>query len=563
MKFILIILIIFLSCKKPDPLEVFNNLLLQNKRIEYYFSNPYDSINNDKVKKEILDVILNAKENLYIFCYELQEEDIVHAIYEQYKKGIKIKIIGSKDQTYDLLNHYKIPFEIRQDTKLQHIKMILSDYTTLFAGTGNFTKSDIYYNSNLFFKIPLPKEMGNLIIKKFYYLDYPYPIIIYSDFYKIKILQSPENGKEIQSIINNSILNAKQNISFYLYSFYDPTIMNSLVYKNENSWMISGIVDKTTLDNNPLLKEVINYINIYKENFDFQFQDNYAVNRGGKLHHKTFLIDDFLLTGSYNISINARDNNAEIFFWIEDPLNISMIKKKYRELYQYASITVPKQKTMIINDSYIDDTFCQETAGNNFYLQGKNAFLFVEYIKSASCPNRSSYSSGIVSSSSDGFFYIIGDSLKDFNSKKLHRKNPNFLGCNDVFCDPCEINDCNFIKLFNINFNTRFFILKEDLSLENPFYLWDGTKFLKIKIDSKQFIDDKYYYFFRVLNLNDTPYTNTVSSGILFYTSENQILFSCFYKTELRNNLKTFLNLMEWYNEKYLYLLNQCTKITL
>jgi hypothetical protein len=145
----------------------------------------------------------------------------------------------------------------------------------------------------------------------------------------------------------------------------------------------------------------------------------------------------------------------------------------------------------------------------------------------------------------------------------LHRKNPNFFGCNDVFCDLCEINDCNFIKLFNINFNTRFFILKEDLSLENPFYLWDGTKFLKIKIDSKQFIDDKYYYFFRVLNLNDTPYTNTVSSGILFYTSENQILFSCFYKTELRNNLKTFLNLMEWYNEKYLYLLNQCTKITL
>jgi len=563
MKFILIILIIFLSCKKSDPLDVLNNILMQNNQIEYYFSNPYDSINNEKIKKVILDIILNAKENLYIFCYELQEEDIVHAIYDQYNKGIKIKIIGSKDQNYALLKHFKIPFEIRQDTDLQHIKMILSDYTTLFAGTGNFTKSDIYYNSNLFFKIPLQKEMGELIVKKFYYLDYPYPITIHSEFYKIKILQSPENGKEIQSIINNSILNAKQNISFYLYSFYDPTIMNSLVYKNENSWMVSGIVDKTTLNNNPLLEKLSQHILMYKENFDFQFQDLYAINRGGKLHHKTFLIDDVLLTGSYNMSMNARDNNAEIFFWIEDPFNISIIQKKYREIYRYASIIPQKQKKLILDDSYIDNTFCQQSKGNNFYLQGKNAFLFVEYIKGASCSNRSSYSSGIVSNPSDGFIYIIGNSLKEFSSQKLHITNPNFFRCNHVLCDPCEINDCNFIKLFNFNLNTKLFVLKEDLSLDKPFYLWDGKQFLKIIIDSKQFIDNKYYYFFRIFQLNDTPYTNTVSSGILFYASEKQILFSCFYNTELRNNLKTFLNLMEWYNEKYLYLLNQCTKITL
>lgn len=564
-KILLIFFLIFIACKKKN-----SDLLLQNliygETIQYFFSHPYDSINNEKIKQEIIQIIKNTKYNLYIFCYGLDEEDIIFAIKEIYDKGVYVKIVGSSDQNYDLLIHNHIPYELKQNSGLQHIKMILSDHTLLFAGTGNFTKSDIFYNSNLYFKIKIPEEKGKLIIKKFYYLDYINPITINHSLYKIKILQSPENGKEIQSIINNTILNAQKNISFYIYSFYDPTIMNSLYFKSLKGIPLYGIIDKSNINENNdnlflLLNNQLNNLNLYKDNFEFYYVDSYGINRGGKLHHKSLIIDDKLLTGSYNFSLSARDNNSEIFFFIEDPINISYIKYKYHSLFGFSSlIHSSKQSISNINDSYINTKFCQLTEGNNIYFQGKNAFFFMEYITKNNCANRNSYSSGIVNNPTDGFFYSKGFSIKNLSVLKEFNNNDIVFHCESL-CDPCEYYNCEFFTINNINLNSNYFVLNNDLPIYIKYYLWNGKEILKLTINSKIEIDHKYYYFFTIYDFNNEIYTSSISDGILFILYNENLLMSCFYTNEIRNNLRIFLNLLEWYNEKFLYLYQQCLKI--
>ncbi|GIX42064.1 MAG: hypothetical protein KatS3mg129_1797 [Leptospiraceae bacterium] len=570
MKYLLLILLLILSCKKDNNPDYLLRTLLEENSINYYLSNPYDYFNNENIKKEIIKIIRNTKEILYIFCYGLDEKDIILAIKEIYDKGIPVKIIGSKDQNYELLKQYNIPYELKQNSSIQHIKMILSDYKILFSGTGNFTTSGIFYNSNLFFKLNIPEEKGKLIIKKFYELNYQSPIVIVNNFYKIKILQSPENGKEIQSIINNSILNAKESISFYIFSFYDPTIMNSLLFKRLNGFTINGILDKNTINkNNTLLLKFINrnqFQNLffYKDNYNFSYIDPYDINHGGKFHHKTILIDNYILTGSYNYSINARDYNSEIFFWIYDPINIFSIKKKYQYLYHNSSLIIPENENLeLINDAYINIQLCQLSDGDNVYFQGKNAFFFMDYIQYKDCPERNSYSSGIISNKSDGFIYSKGYSIKNFYFIKQIALNTNeFINCNGFLCDPCEIYHCQFMPLFYINFNTNYFILNYDIPSNAIYLLWNGKEILKMVIDSKNYINNKFYYFFSLYDSNNQSYNQTINEGILFINNQKELLFTCFYSNQLRDNLRTFLNLMEWYDEKFLNLSTQCFKLT-
>lgn len=557
MKKYFLIFFSILFCLKNKDNELLLLLNLEDNKIDYFFSNPFDYLNNLKIREEITNLIEETKEEIYIFSYGLDEEEIIKSIYKIYNKGIKVRIIGSPDQNYDKIIHLSLPLEIRQRQGLQHIKLILSDRTKLLSGTGNFTKSDIFYNSNLFFKLNISEEIGNLIIKKFYKLNYNSPIFIQTPFYKIKILQSPENGKEIQSIINNSILFAKNRVNFYMYSFYDPTIMNSLYFKSFEI-PIYGIIDSSNLKEDNFIWEFLgknSNLWIYQENFNFGYLDQNFIQHGGKLHHKTIIIDDILYTGSYNFSLSARDSNSEIFFSIEDPLQIQKVISNYNQIYNYSSLIISRNNDSTINDTFLNNNFfCQQTNGNSFYFQNKNSFFFMEYIQNAKCPSdRNSYSSGIVSNSSDGFLYNKGISIKDFGEVKMLSLNnfvySNFFECQNAFCDICEILKCDFKKIYFYNPYSRIIHLDLEDILEE-FYVWDGEKILKGKIIQKIQLGQKYVYQFTVEDLNGNLYTNLLNEFIIFFRYKKNLYFGCVQKGKLRKNLTTFLTLQEWYLEK-------------
>ncbi len=533
--------------------------ILEEKQIKYMFTDPYDYENNVKIQNQIVEIIQNSKKEIYIFCYGLDDEKIINAILNAYNRGIQIKIIGSPDQNYEQLIHLGIPYEIRQQSNLQHIKMILSDRTHLLSGTGNFTKSDIFYSSNLFFQLQIPENIGNLIIKKFYQLNYDHPIIIHNEFYKIKILQSPKNGVSIQSILTNAILNAKESVHFFIYHFYDPVLMNSLNYKS-NQILITGIVDSINLkkDNDFLNKLLQTDSNlwIYQENYQTTYLDQNFNSRGGKLHHKTLIIDDKLYTGSFNFSLNARDSNSEIFFEIYDPYQIHNLKKQYQKIFNHSSLIIKNKNIPIPNDTYIANlNFCMQTQGDGFYFSNKNAFFFMEYINNSDCPTlRNAYSTGIVSNPSDGFFYHNGISTKNFMNPKTLFFNNSMLSeylnnCTSIFCDFCENFHCDFFKILFFNPSAKVFVSTLDF-LSGEFLIWNGKQILKGKVVQKIFNEDKFYYQFKAYTINEVFFSGSLEELIIFFRQNDFLYIGCVQKNQLRKNLFTFLTLYEWYSEK-------------
>lgn len=171
-------------------------------------------------------------------------------------------------------------------------------------------------------------------------------------------------------------------------------------------------------------------------------------------------------------------------------------------------------------------------------------------------------SAGLLSNSTDGFYLKKGYSIKNFYDIQV-REQPieiiDFLNCNTIFCDPCTEYECMIFRIKEWNSATQFFILYNNniISPHTKIWFWDGVDIYKVEIINTQRILNDTYYFYQLKKGLDTIYKN-INEGVLFILDENKLHLACIEKTPLRKNLKTFLNLLEWYDEKLLNLRDTC-----
>ena len=98
----------------------------------------------DESKKEIIELIENAKDKIDIAMYNLSYKKFVKALKKAHKKGIEVTVIYDKS---DL----KIPeeFKIIKLKRKQHIKLAIIDDKVVIYGSANWTKDSFGKNYEL------------------------------------------------------------------------------------------------------------------------------------------------------------------------------------------------------------------------------------------------------------------------------------------------------------------------------------------------------------------------------------------------------------------------------
>lgn len=107
-------------------------------------------------EEELIDVINNAKEELNIAIYNLDNENIVEAISAAAERGVSIQIIADGENTenkdskkiFDELEALNIAVKINTDEKM-HIKLTISDNETVVTGSFNYTKDSAEDNQEV------------------------------------------------------------------------------------------------------------------------------------------------------------------------------------------------------------------------------------------------------------------------------------------------------------------------------------------------------------------------------------------------------------------------------
>ena len=324
--FLLIILVFLTSCSYIDQMKrditggaIINEGLneqgirLDSGKIDVYFCP------RDNCEEKLINII---KESQKVNCafYELNLNNLAGFLIEK-----NASVVVDNDN-YD--KSRKLISSIKKDnrTALMHDKFCIFDGKIISTGSFNPTVNDNTKNNNNLVIISSEYLAGNyndefqsFLADKFGKDEkVKYSKIILNNEVLIENYFCPEDNCEqhVYDVINK----AKRRIYFMAFSFTSDKL-GDLVIKKSNETEVKGIFEKTQGTT-----EYSEYNNMKKAGLNVIFDKNPKF-----MHHKVFIVDDTVITGSYNPTSSGNYNNDENVVIIYD----DVIADKFIEEFDY------------------------------------------------------------------------------------------------------------------------------------------------------------------------------------------------------------------------------------
>lgn len=116
---------------------------VEEMKVDYMFTKGRQSI-----KQRLLHLIDNSQKTLDVAIYIVTDKEIISHLCYATNRGVKVRLITDKKQTYNnqLQNNYiqrlinnEIPVKINSHPGIMHLKLMISDNTTIASGSYNYT----------------------------------------------------------------------------------------------------------------------------------------------------------------------------------------------------------------------------------------------------------------------------------------------------------------------------------------------------------------------------------------------------------------------------------------
>ena len=206
-----------------------------------------------------------------------------------------------------------------------HNKFLIIDTAILWMGSANFTYYAFYRNNETMLRWEYP-ALALAYTEEFQELTLHETIHKPYEEESIALYFSPEDT--IRDRLIEKIDQAKEEISFMIYTFTDSSIAEALVAAHNRGVTVQGIFDESQ-----------NSYQTYSQ-YDHLLEEGIAVKLDGnsyKLHNKVMIIDRAVtIVGSYNYTDAANSSNAENVLILEDRDLASLFLSEFDLLFQEA-----------------------------------------------------------------------------------------------------------------------------------------------------------------------------------------------------------------------------------
>lgn len=284
-----------------------------------------------------------AQEQVDIASFEFNLESITQALLRAHGRGVRVRLVldggnlGNEEMkaATDRLLAAGIPIVFDKREAFMHDKFVIVDRHILWVGSWNLTENDTYRNNNNLLRFDLPQLAENYTAEfEEMFLNgqfgprspgnTPYPVLQLSDGSRIETYFAPEENA--RGAIMSRLRQAKEEILFLAFSFTDDDIARVLLEKARDGVRVRGVFESRQAS------EYSEYEVLRKAGLDVR-QDGNPRN----MHHKVFVIDgQVLITGSYNFSKNAAEENDENILVIENPVLARAYREEFERVYQAA-----------------------------------------------------------------------------------------------------------------------------------------------------------------------------------------------------------------------------------
>ncbi len=537
----------------PDVLSFF--LETNNPNIFFSFPGRYtESEKKENVRNKIREIIKETKYDLKIYAYSLNDPVLIDDIFEAKKRGVLVKITLDKDKDYSSLRAKNIEYSVWQSSGLHHLKVIVSDELLVFFGTGNFTKYGLTQDHNGYIEFRL-EEKNKADFISLLENTFENPVMKTREMF---FMSSPKDGRRIQSQITREIERAKKSIHYLIFDHFDPVISHYLKEASFRGLEVVGVYDTPTDEEGIYLKDSFYGLlsGIYRDGNEDKTETE-SFPEGGLLHHKTMIIDSRkVLTGSYNYSLSARDNNREIFMQIENQDFAAEFEKEFHRIRNKAyrepmnKFYSEKKSMEVVNINKQEEICLSESDMNQpLILLGEGVFrttLYYPEFFGGNCIEKKSFHS-----ISSNFAYPKTNSLLEIeefwedikiferNSNRVYQKaNP---GEKSIFQGTKPLNSMtvDFFDLMD-NGNIIFRTNRSDLDLKKATLFFPGDALRHATL--RNYSQDQETVFYGHL----TPEDPQKKSGVAFIELQDETLFFCFQKNDDSKKSAIVEFLSEW-----------------
>lgn len=303
---------------------------------ELYFTRP-GTERGDEEDPELDDAVIAlidaATSTIDASLFEFNREPIVEALLAAHDRGVAIRFVGDGDELhdpgYEALIEAGVILSVRApNDRIMHNKFVLVDGQTLFTGSTNFSQNGVMLNNNGSIVVNDP------VVAAAYAAEFEQ---MYSQglFGRRKVSVNPPTRTPIGDHIvtprfspadpgNLALLDtlaeADNTVLFMVFSFTRLDIIQELIELHDSGVQVVGVFDESQGRSRYSADDILAEAGVPV----FIDGNHNAIGfAGGKLHHKTMIVDPLseseptTIVGSYNWSASANDYNDENLMVIE------------------------------------------------------------------------------------------------------------------------------------------------------------------------------------------------------------------------------------------------------
>ena len=300
------------------------------------------------VEDGLIDAILNAQNTIDAALFELNAPDTTAALLLALERGVRVRILADDEHNLEdpestIEQLIAAGAEVVSDERsaLMHSKFFVFDSQSVWTGSMNITRNGMYNNNNNAIYIESPELAANYIAEfNEMFVDHsfssranPRPVMNRSvtvQGTQVETYFSPEDGDAIEARVVELINEADTSVRVMAFSFTLGSIGDAMIKRMGDGLIVEGVFETTGSLRGQLTP-------LACAGADVRQDGNPNI-----LHHKAFIIDnEIVVTGSFNFSASARDNNTENVLIIHNPMIASAFTNEWKA--RFAEGRVPPE----------------------------------------------------------------------------------------------------------------------------------------------------------------------------------------------------------------------------
>jgi phosphatidylserine/phosphatidylglycerophosphate/cardiolipin synthase-like enzyme len=359
-----------------------------------YFTSPINTDDRSEhtgstIEQQVINAIDNAQQTIDGAFYELNLESVANALVRAENRGVEVRLVvdddafmieeifDPEDSTLDVFQaanfgiyceeyaeelafetgaseaeaqptlEFLTPaqYDIRCDDRgaLMHHKFMIIDGFTVWTGSMNMTHNGVYNNNNNYMQIRSSRiaqnfqymfnlmfDEGNFNLRGTDGYDVPNRRVSVSGV-QVETYFSPDDGDAVEQRIVEEIRAADDNVRVMVFNLFLDSVGDALLDRVEAGIDVQGVFHPAGSIRGGQMSKI--------------GCAGAPVRQSGNpdvLHHKVIVVDsETVITGSFNFSNNARDNNNEVVLIIDSPELAQAFLEEFERTFNDPRADVP------------------------------------------------------------------------------------------------------------------------------------------------------------------------------------------------------------------------------